>query len=58
MSPDASLQTPCHPGQHFLSLIKRDGGLDCTLVSYRFQTFCPLLEPEGLVNDAANFDLA
>ena len=39
-------------------LIKSDSSLDGALVTHGLQALSPLLELEGLVDDAANLDLA
>jgi hypothetical protein len=39
-------------------LVKGDGGLDGALVAHRLEALLPLLQLEGLVDDAAHLDLA
>ena len=40
------------------TLVKSDDSLDSSLVANAFNGFPPLLQLEGLVNDALGFDLA
>lgn len=39
-------------------LVENDSGLDCRLVLHSLQTFCPLFELVGLVDNSLDLDLA
>jgi hypothetical protein len=40
------------------NLVKRNGSLDRGLIPQALETFRPLLEFEGLIDDTSNFDFA